>query len=99
MSDIKVSQVDPKQLLSLQKGGADQKPARSFGQTLSEAVGEVDNLQKKADQAIEDLAVGRRKTLHETLIQVEQASIAFQLFMSVRNKAVNAYQEVMRMNF
>ena len=44
-------------------------------------------------------ATGRRKTLHETMIQVEEAQIAFNMLMAVRRKLVDAYQEIMRMRF
>lgn len=95
-----ISGVNPKDLLTANLTPPVQKSSSaSFADTIAGAVGKVDALQKGADQAIEDLATGRRKTLHETLIQVEQANIAFQLFMSVRNKAISAYQEVMRMHF
>ncbi|MCB2186456.1 MAG: flagellar hook-basal body complex protein FliE [Deltaproteobacteria bacterium] len=71
----------------------------SFVNTLKKAFYDVDAKQKNADTAMQDLAVGRKRTLHETMIAVEQADISFKMLMSVRSKVVNAYQEIMRMHF
>ena len=60
-------------------------------------VGNVNQLQQNADQSIQGLATGQSKGLHEVMIAVEKASISFQLLNQVRNKAVEAYQEIMRM--
>ena len=91
--------VDSSQLQSLNPSVEPQKPDSSFMDTLTGAVDRVNQMQLDANQAMEDLAVGRRKTLHETMIEVEEASIAFKLFMAVRGKVMTAYQEVMRMHF
>jgi len=101
MSEMRIQGFDPKSLQSMkpEPGGDGTRAAKSFGQTLWQAVEKVNHLQHQADQAIQDLAVGRRRTLHETMIEVERASIAFQFFLSVRNKAMTAYQEIMRMHF
>ncbi len=72
------------------KGGA------SFGEVLSNSLREVDQLQKKADAAIEALASGEKASLHETMVALEKAEISFRLMMQVRNKIVEAYQEVLR---
>jgi flagellar hook-basal body complex protein FliE len=79
------------------KGG--EKAGKSFGQTLTESVAKVEGQQKEADLAINDLAVGRKKTLHETMIAVEEADITFKMLLAVRSKLVNAYHEIMRMQF
>ena len=52
---------------------------------------------KTADQKIEDLATGKSSNLHETMIAVEKADIALRLMVQVRNKMIDAYQEVMKM--
>jgi len=76
----------------------DKKPA-SFMESMQKAMAEVQEKHETAERSIQDLATGRRKTLHETMIAVEEAGISFKLMMAVRNKALSAYQEVMRMNF
>ena len=100
MSDFSVNPVDPRSLHSLNPTGKSASgSAKSFANTMAEAVGQVDEMSKEADQAIQDLATGRRKTLHETMIQVEQAGIAFELLLAVRDKVVSAYREVMNIRF
>ena len=68
----------------------------SFADTLSESLAKVNDLQKEADKAIEDFATGKTRNIHETMIAVNKADLAFRLTMQVRNKIVEAYQEVMR---
>ncbi len=72
---------------------------KGFVETLQESIEKVDQQQKAADASMQDLAVGRGKTLHETMISVEQAGISFKMMMAVRGKLINAYHEVMRMQF
>jgi len=78
-------------------GGAAAKPAEGAGKFFSELVSKVNDLQTKSDQAIQGLASGENKNLHEVMISMEKASISFQFMSQVRNKAIEAYQEVMRM--
>jgi len=72
-------------------------PTQSFGQMMEEMVGKVSDLQKGADQSIQGLATGQGQGLHEVMLSVQKASISFQFLTQVRNKAVDAYQEIMRM--
>ena len=69
----------------------------SFAKVLKESISEVNRLQAKADESITALATGGTTNLHETMIAMEQASVSFKLMMQVRNKIVEAYQEVLRM--
>lgn len=80
---------------------AQQKAAapKTFADTLKDSIQSVENQQKAADRSINDLATGRSKALHETMIQVEQADVAFKMLLAVRTKLVNAYHEVIRMQF
>lgn len=77
--------------------GAQQNPAGGFGKLMEDMVGKVSDLQQNADQSIQSLATGQGKGLHEVMLAVEKASISFQMLTQVRNKAVEAYQEIMRM--
>jgi flagellar hook-basal body complex protein FliE len=72
-------------------------PAEGAGKFFSELVSKVNDLQTQSDKAIQGLASGESKNLHEVMISMEKASISFQFMSSVRNKALEAYQEVMRM--
>ena len=66
----------------------------SFGTMLKSAIGKVTELQTEADKAIQDLAAGKNKNIHRTMIALEKADVSFQLMMQIRNKLVQAYQEV-----
>ena len=69
----------------------------SFADTLAQSLDKVNSLQKEADVAIQDFATGDTRNIHETMIAVGKADLAFRLTMQVRNKMVEAYQEVMRL--
>ena len=69
----------------------------SFGQLLTNALGDVNKVQLDAKQASIDLAAGKIQDVSEAVIATEKASIALQLTMQVRNKVIDAYQEIMRM--
>lgn len=71
--------------------------ASAFSQLLSDAVGQIDQLQKTADSNVNKLATGQPVDLHDVTISLEQANLGFQMGLQVRNKLVEAYQEVMRM--
>ena len=70
---------------------------KSFGQFLTDALDSVNDLQKKADQASTDLASGRIEDISQVVIAAEKASVALQLTIQVRNKVLESYQEMMRM--
>ena len=70
---------------------------KSFGAFLEGSIAEVKNLQQQADQAIQDLAIGKEADLHHTMIALEKAEVSFKLMMQVRNKIITAYEEIMRM--
>jgi len=71
--------------------------AEGAGKFFSELVSKVNDIQLQSDKAIQGLASGENKNLHEVMIAVEKSSISFQFMSQVRNKALEAYQEVMRM--
>lgn len=72
--------------------------AEGAGKFFSELVSKVNDLSVQSDKSIQALASGETKNLHEVMIAMEKASISFQFMSSVRNKALEAYQEVMRMS-
>ncbi|MGD8386515.1 MAG: flagellar hook-basal body complex protein FliE [Desulfobacteraceae bacterium] len=76
---------------------SDERP--SFQDTLTSFVKNVDAEIKQADRMTGEFAVGERQSLHEIMIATEKAGISFKLLMSVRNKLLEAYQEIMRMQF
>ena len=69
----------------------------SFGQTLQDFISNVNDLQKTADAKALGFATGQVQDIHEVMTAAEEASIALQLLMEIRNKVVDAYRELMRM--
>jgi flagellar hook-basal body complex protein FliE len=69
----------------------------AFGNMLARSLDDVNELKLEADEAIENLAAGKQKDIHATMIALEKADVAFQLLMQVRNKIIAAYETVMRM--
>lgn len=79
------------------KALADDGQNKSFGEFLSDALNETNKLQHEASKASFDLASGQVQDISEVVIATEKATVALQLTMQVRNKVVDAYQEIMRM--
>lgn len=71
--------------------------ARSFKDFLAEAITEVQHLQNEADTTIKKVVAGEIKDVSEAMIAVEKADVSFQTMMTVRNKVMSAYEEIMRM--
>jgi len=78
-------------------GSAASQVETSFGDILSNMVTKTNALQQQADQEIEQLHAGGEQSLHEAMLSMEKADISFRYMVQVRNKAIDAYQEVMRM--
>lgn len=94
------------QLKDLQKGSglnlqvSDQgtkKPGASFMDHLAEGIKEVDAMQKQSDRMAVDVASGKSENLHETMLAASEAELSFNLMVQVRNKILEAYQEILRM--
>jgi flagellar hook-basal body complex protein FliE len=68
-----------------------------FGSYLKNAVGEVNDLQQMADKAIQSLVADGKGDLQDTMVALEKADISFRFMMQVRNKVLEAYQEIIRM--
>ena len=88
-------EIDPQQMRSAPTTGA--APATSFKQVLAETIGEAQRLQTEADMTIRQVVSGQIKDVTEAVVAVEKADVSFQSMMAVRNKIVDAYQEIMRM--
>jgi len=72
------------------------KGAAPFTDVLKHSIQQVETVQTEANQAISGLMVGK-SDLHQTMIAIQKADISFQLMMQVRNKIVQAYEEMVRM--
>ncbi|MBS3947251.1 MAG: flagellar hook-basal body complex protein FliE [Dethiobacter sp.] len=98
---MKVSPINPFIPAYLQRPAVSQDlpagGATDFGQMLRQALGEVNKLQQNADVAAKKLVLGEAEDVHQVMIAMEQARLALQLTVQVRNKLVEAYQEISRM--
>ena len=68
-----------------------------FLRTLKGFMSEVNQLQKEAGESINRLASGDINNIHDVMVAVEKANVSFELMMEIRNKIIEAYHEVMRM--
>ena len=69
----------------------------AFGDVLNQFVSEVNDKQIASGQAVNDLLSGKDIPLHQAMIAMQEAGVAFQLMVEVRNKLLEGYQELMRM--
>lgn len=75
----------------------EQSSGVSFKDTLNGFMNEVNTMQSRADEAIEKMATGEITDLHQVMVASEEAKTAFNMMMEIRNKVMDAYDEVMRM--
>ena len=73
--------------------------AAPFSDLLTESIGDVNQLESQAKTAVSGLMTGSGVDVHQAMISTQKASMAFELSLAVRNKAVQAYQQVMSMQF
>lgn len=71
--------------------------APGFSSVLADAIGRVEQFKQNADSSIGKFLSGEDEEVHKVALATQQASMAFDLFLQVRNKVISAYQEVMRM--
>lgn len=89
--------LEPTRLTGADKTGI-QTEGKSFLQFLNESLGEVNRLENRADSMSVAFAAGDPNVdIHNLMLAMEEANIALQLTIEVRNKMIEAYQEIMRM--
>jgi flagellar hook-basal body complex protein FliE len=87
----------PRQLESVQPSPELPGHSGSFATLLQQSLERVDSLQHEADAAVRAFALGQAPSVHDTMIAMEKADLSLRLTTKVRNKVVEAYQEIMRM--
>lgn len=93
-----VSRIQGTDLLhQVSKPSSTEAGLETFGEFLQHALVEVNRLQQEAEKSTRDFAVGQAKSIHETMITMEKADIALRLITQIRNKGIEAYHELMRM--
>lgn len=73
------------------------KNAAGFADMLTSMMGKVNAAQVTGDEAVVKLQSGEAKHLHEVMIAVEEADVSLRMLVQMRNKALTAYEEIMRM--
>jgi flagellar hook-basal body complex protein FliE len=79
--------------------GAITKSNAPFSDLFSDAVGQVTQLEDEARITVDRMMTGSGVDIHQAMIATQKVSMAFELALAVRNKAVQAYQSVMGMQF
>lgn len=73
------------------------KENTNFGEFVSNALKKVNTLQKEDENLKKMLSIGEVDNIHSAMIASEKADLALQLTLNIRNKVVDAYKEIMRM--
>lgn len=69
----------------------------NFGELLQKELDKVNELQLNAEESTQSLLTGEVTDIHEVMISTEEARLALELAVQIRNKIVDAYQEISRM--
>lgn len=94
MSDMRIT--GPGSGQGLPKPALQEKQAAGgFDDVMQEAIGKISQIQQDAETAVKELVSGGDIT--QAIISMEKADLSFQLMVEVRNKLLNAYEEIMRM--
>jgi flagellar hook-basal body complex protein FliE len=96
-TDMNINAAEPAYLRNLPTGKAEQSADTGFQDMLSDMVKQVNTLQKDADASIHGLATGATTNVHDVTIKMAEAGVAFDLMMQVRNKLLEAYQQIIKM--
>ena len=95
MNDIKIG--TPAVALPLSGGAATARRSEGFSDALKHAIGEVNQLQQAADGAAAKVVQGETG-IHEGMLAMGKADLSLRLMLQVRNKAMDAYREIMQMS-
>ncbi len=85
--------------LSKQAFKKEKSGAGSFAETISESIEKVNNMQAEKAEMIEAFASGENQNVHELMITLQKAGLAMSMTSTVRNKVMEAYKELSKMQF
>src|SRR4051812_4857494 len=97
MMTVPISHINPIQIPTIAPPAAGPSGAGSFQSVLEGTINNLEGLQKAAGTAAQKFMTGENEELHTVALAGQQAELAFELGLQVRNKVVSAYQEVMKM--
>lgn len=96
-SEIRSDQMAPQPAAVPGAGPGSASGDKTFADTLKDAVNTVNSLQKDSDKKMQELATGKTTNIPEVMMAAEKADIAMRMMVQMRNKIIDAYQEVMKM--
>jgi flagellar hook-basal body complex protein FliE len=92
-----ISPISTTPILPPRVASVESRPNGDFQSVLTDAVHGVESLRHTANRSVETFLAGEGEELHRTVLATQRAELAFDLFLQVRNKVAQAYQEIMRM--
>jgi flagellar hook-basal body complex protein FliE len=96
MNEIKINNLSPARLQKTERIHSND-PA-GFGSVIKSAIDNVNGMDRDADKSILNLLQGKEE-VHTTMIALQKADMSMRMLLSVRNKVIEAYREIMRMQF
>jgi flagellar hook-basal body complex protein FliE len=96
MTELKIDNLQQLPLKNIE--GVRQKTSAEFSGVLKGAIGRVNSLENEADKSIVDMLQGKAD-IHETMIGLQKLDISMRLLLTIRNKAIEAYREIMHMQY
>lgn len=88
---------DIEQVSTEREIGIEKDPQQSFSDVLSDAINGVDQTMKTSNEKVQNFVAGKTNNVHDVMISMQRAQLSFDLMVEVRNKVVETYQEVSRM--
>ena len=92
-----ISSITPIGMPQVSPAGSAAGQPGEFQSALSSAINSIESLQNKAATSVQQFLTGENEELHTTVLATQKAELAFELGLQVRNKVVDAYQEIMKM--
>jgi len=96
MGDLRIEGLQQAPIGNSEK--VEQRGSTDFGKVIKGAINEVSRLEREANSSVVDLLQGKAD-IHETMIALQKADISVRLLLTIRNKVIEAYREIMRMPF
>lgn len=96
MNSLKIDSLAPTGLLKSEQ--ITPNGSKGFGEVIKTAIDNVNSMEKDGDKSVLNLIQGK-EDVHTTMIALQKADISMRMLLSVRNKAIEAYREIMHMQF
>jgi flagellar hook-basal body complex protein FliE len=96
MDEIKID--GRQQAITDKIDGTKHQGNNGFAEVIKKAVNNAGNMEKEADMSVMNLLKGKAE-IHETMIAMQKSDISMRLMLTIRNKAIEAYKEIMHMQF